>query len=105
MGRTAEEDLGSRLRGGQPLLDHVRVNESNSAVPLLRRGVEDVVDFELLRVGLGERVELSLEENVGEGDVGVDERDLGVVLGVLECCSDNLLHPLASVRGNMEGEG
>jgi len=76
---------------GQVLLDHLLGDEADAALPALGRVVEDVVDLELVRVLGRERVELALEEDVGLGDVGVDERQLGLVLRVLERGPDDLL--------------
>lgn len=71
------------------LLDHVSVDEANTAGPALGRGVEDVVDLEL-GVLLGEEVELGLQDDIFLGDVGKDEVDDGLICGVLDNSADDL---------------
>lgn len=71
------------------LLDHVSVDEANTASPALGRGVKDVVDLEL-GVLLGEEVELGLQDDVLLGDVGKDEVDDGLIRGVLDNSTDDL---------------
>lgn len=87
-GSTEEDlDVGSGL--GHVLLDHVSVDEANTAGPALGRGVKDVVDLEL-GVLLGEEVELGLQDDVLLGDVGKDEVNDGLVRGVLNNSADDL---------------
>lgn len=71
------------------LLDHVGGNETNTAGPALRRGVEDIVDLEL-RVLLREKVELGPQDDILLGDVGKEKVDFGLILGVLDDGADDL---------------
>ncbi len=71
------------------LLDHVSVNKTNAAGPALGSGVQNIVHLEL-GVFLRQKVELSLQDNVLLRDVGEDEVDLGLVLGVLDNGTDDL---------------
>lgn len=47
--------------------------------------------MEPLRVLLRKSVKLFAQQNVLGLDIGVDERDVGLVVGVLHHCSDELL--------------
>lgn len=103
--RAAEEHLGVLGMGAELLTNHVDVDESDASVPVGRGVVEDVEDLEAVRVRSGEFVELLLEEDVLRVDVGVDERELGRVLGVLQRSTDDLLRKEETQRGSVGRKG
>jgi hypothetical protein len=59
---------------------------------LLRWLVENVEGSKPLRVRVFEVLEFALQEDVFFFDVSENESDFGLVLGVLENCSDDLVH-------------
>lgn len=67
-------------------------HKPNTTAPLLGRVVEDVVHLEPVWILLSELVELFFQKDVVQADVGVDEAELRLVEGALECCTDNLEH-------------
>ena len=88
-GRAAEKDLDVSSRGGHVLLDHVSVHKADATGPSLGGIVKNVVDLEL-GVLLGKQVQLGLQQDVVLVNVGKDEVDLGLVLGVLHNGTDDL---------------
>lgn len=88
-GRSTKENLNVSSRGRHVLLDHVSVHKADATGPSLRGIVKNVVDLEL-GVLLGEQVQLGLQQDVLVVNVGKDEVDLGLVLGVLHNGTDDL---------------
>lgn len=91
--RTAHQELLVVRVLVQPLFDHLLAHESDATSPARRCVVQDVVNVEPALVGLGQLVELLLQQDVLKVDVGVDEIDfLGGVLGVVQDVRDDLVH-------------
>lgn len=79
--------------GGREVpLNLVLCDETNTALPLRRRVVEDVEHLEPVLMTLRELVQLGTQQNVLDADVSVDEGELGAVERVLERCADDLQH-------------
>jgi hypothetical protein len=72
-------------------LNHVGGNESNATRPALRRVIQYVVDAEV-GVLLRELVQVLLQQNIFQVDVGKDQINLSLVLGVLGDGSHDLEH-------------
>lgn len=82
-----------QLGAGQVFSNLVLGDEPDSALPIGRGVVENVVDLEAGAVVLGqEAVELLLAEDIFMVDVGVDEREDGAICWVLEGGADDLYH-------------
>lgn len=91
--RTADEKLDVFALGlGEDLLQQLLCDEATAADPVLGGLVQDVECAEALGVCVLELVKLALEQDVLLGDVSEDEGDLGLVVGVLEDCADELVH-------------
>lgn len=80
--------LGLRQHRLEQLLGH----KALVALPLRRGLVERVKGAEALRVRVFEVLELLLEQDVLLRDVAVDERHLGLVVGVVEDGAADLVH-------------
>ena len=74
------------------VLDHVLAHEADTAFPSSRGVIEYVVNGELVLVLLCEVIQLGLEQDVFNIDVGVDERDLGLVQGIFHDGANDLEH-------------
>lgn len=72
--------------------------------PLLGRVVEDVESAEALGIVVLNGGELVLEENVLLADVAEDERNLGLVIGVVEDGADELVHGSDTGAAGNEGD-
>jgi len=92
-GRTADEDLEVLLVGRRDdSLEELLGDEALALRPVLRGLVKDVEGTEAVGVLVLELLKLVLEDNVVGGDVTVDERNLGLVLWVLEDSAGELVH-------------
>jgi hypothetical protein len=74
----ADEDLDVARGRGQLLLDHVRGDESDAAVPLLGRVVQHIVHPKSVVLGR-QRIQVVLEQDVLGVDIRKDQIDFGVV--------------------------
>ena len=92
-GWAANEDLEVLLVGRRDdSLEELLSNVALALRPVLRGLVKDVEGTEAVGVLVLELLELGLEDDVVGGDVAVDERNLGLVLGVLEDGAGELVH-------------
>lgn len=92
-GGTADEELDVlRLRLRKNSLQQFLRDVALTLSPVLRRVVKEMEDLESLGIGVLELTELLAEKNVVLVDVAVDERDLGLVLGVGEDLAGQLVH-------------
>lgn len=104
-GRTADEKLDVLVLGlRKNSLEEVLGDVSLVADPLLGGVVEDVESAETLGVGVLEVLELLLEEDVLLGNVAEDECDLGLVVGVVEDGTGELVHGGDSGTAGNEGD-
>lgn len=91
--RTAHEDLDVLLVGRRDdSLEELLGDEALALRPVLRGLVEDVKGAETVGELVLELLEFRLEQDIIGGDVAEDERDLGLVLGVLEDGAGELVH-------------
>lgn len=91
--RTADEDLDVLLLGlWENGLEELLGDVALSASPLLGRVVQDVERTEPLRVRVLDFLEFLLQKDVLLGNITKDQRHLGLVVGVLEDGTDQLVH-------------
>lgn len=76
----------------QHRLEHILCNVALALLPPLWRIVEDVKRAEASRVRIFELVELLTEQNILFGNVAKDERNLCIVVGVVEDAPHYLVH-------------
>lgn len=87
------EDLDVVLLGlGKNGLQKLLVDVALAASPALRGVVKDIEGAESLGVGVLQVLELLLQKNVLLLDVSKDQGDLGLVIGVLEDLTSQLVH-------------
>lgn len=93
-GRATKKNLAPVILEGlaEMLLDHLLGDEADTLGPSRGRIVEDVIDLETTVGGGDLLIELLLEEDVGLGDVCVDEGHSRLVLQVLERGANDLEH-------------
>ena len=92
-GPTTHEHLVlGKVAIGKTFLDLLLRDEANTTLPVRRRVVQHIVNLEPIGVPRRELVELGAEQDVLDVDVRVDEVQLGLVPGVLECGADDLEH-------------
>jgi len=92
-GRTANEDLDVLLVGRRDDgLEELLGDEALALRPVLWGLVKDVEGAETVGELVLELLEFGLEQDIIGGDVTEDERDLGLVLGVLEDGAGELVH-------------
>jgi hypothetical protein len=120
--RTADEELDVRCSLRTPLLyhfistlrichgkmsgtyiNHIGGDESLATRPSLRRVVQHVVDTEV-RVGFGKFIQVILQEDILVVDVGKDQINLSLVLGVVGDGAHNLEHGGDSSSSGNHGE-
>lgn len=89
----ANEDLDVVLLGlGKDGLQKFLADVTLAAGPALRGVVKDIEGAESLGVGVLQVLELLLKKNVLFLDVSKDQGDLGLVIGVLENLTSQLVH-------------
>jgi len=104
--RAADKDLDVLLVGCRDDgLEELLSDEALDLRPVLGRLVENVEGAETVGELVLELLELGLEQDIIGSDVTEDERDLGLVLGVLEDGASELVHGsdtgTASNQGNV----
>lgn len=103
--RTADEDLDVvGVGSGRVALDELLGDETALTLPVGGGLVEEVVHVKLLGLGLGDGVDLVLEQNVALGGVTVEKVDLGLVLGVLVDGLDELVQRGDTGSGTNQGD-
>lgn len=90
--RTTHEKFDTVARPGHVMFNVFFGDEANATRPVLWGIIEDVVDCEAVGMFDSELVEFSLEENVVNVYVSVDEGDNCLVGRVLERSFDDLKH-------------
>lgn len=92
-GRSADEELDVALLGlGENRLQQVLVDVALATGPALGRVVQNVEGLEALGVSVLQIRELLLQENVVLTDVAKHQSNLGLVVGVLENLTSQLVH-------------
>ena len=101
--RTTDEDLHlfPKRRGPDVLLDDVRRDVPERALPANGGLIEEVDHVKGVGVLLLERVELGAEEDVVLGDVGEEELELGFVGFVGEGVGEDLVQGRAKEEGGV----
>jgi hypothetical protein len=74
------------------LLNLLFGHKTNAAGPSFRGVVEDIVHGEAVGVILRKEIELLLEQDILEVDIGINQAELSTILRVLQCCPDDLQH-------------
>lgn len=85
-------------------LDHISRNEPNTPLPTLRGVVKDIVNTEVLMI-CRKLIQVLLEEDILLVNIGKEEVDLSLVLGILRDSADNLEHRRDSGSSGDHGEG
>ena len=103
--RTANEDLDVLLVGRRnDSLEELLGDEALALRPVLGGLVEDVEGAETVRELVLELLKFGLEQDIIGGDVTEDERDLGLVLGVLEDGAGELVHGSDTGAASNQGD-
>jgi hypothetical protein len=91
--RATEQDLDVGGRSREPFSDHFGSDIADTALPLLRRLIQDVVDTDVL-VLLYQGIQILLEKNILSSNIGEDQIDLcGItLLTAANNSSDDLQH-------------
>lgn len=90
---TAHQELHSWFGRRDVVRNHVLGHKSDTSIPAQRRRVvQNIVNLKLLGVPNNQFIQLRFEQDVFKPDVGVDERDFGLVLWVLHNGTNNLQH-------------
>lgn len=92
-GRATDEELDVFLLGlWQDSLQQLFADVTLATGPLRRGVVQDVEGTEALGVGVLQILKLLLQEDIFFADIAEDQSDLGLVLGVLEDLTGELVH-------------
>lgn len=92
-GRATDEELDVLLLGlGQDSLQQLFADEALATGPLRRGVAQDVEGTEALGVGVLQILKFLLQQDISFAVVAEDQSDLGLVLGVLEDLTGELVH-------------
>jgi len=90
---TAHQELHIRVGCGNLARNHVFGHKSDTSIPALRgRVVQNVVNLKPLGVPNNQFIQLRFEQDIFKPDIGVDERDFGLILWVLYNGTNDLQH-------------
>jgi len=71
-GRPASQHLNVGSRCWAMSLDHFLRHEPNTAIPVIRRLIQDIVDLETIRIVFGHTVQFFLKKNIIICDICID---------------------------------
>ena len=89
---TTQKNLDIVFTAGEVLFDLVLGNKTGTASPAGRGVIKYVENRESSRVTGNQLIQFRLEQDILWVNIGVDEADLGFVLGVFKSCADDLEH-------------